>query len=173
MGAGSREGVHDPPVTDFLGLDLWKADRPSFARWLAEVATRRERSTLVGYVNAATFDNASRSRDFAEILRSFDVLVPDGQAVVWAARWLGSPVAERVNVGDVMVDSLRAVAGRGLTVAAIGGPDGQAEAFAAAMTRACPGLDVTMTASGYLSPCLLYTSPSPRDLSTSRMPSSA
>ena len=25
----------------------------------------------------------------------------------------------------------------------------------------------------YLNPCLLYTSPSPRDLSTSRMPSSA
>ena len=27
--------------------------------------------------------------------------------------------------------------------------------------------------SGYVIPCLLYTSPSPRDLSTSRMPSSA
>ena len=27
--------------------------------------------------------------------------------------------------------------------------------------------------SGYNKPCLLYTSPSPRDLSTSRMPSSA
>ena len=30
-----------------------------------------------------------------------------------------------------------------------------------------------MKAKGYLIDCLLYTSPSPRDLSTSRMPSSA
>ena len=30
-----------------------------------------------------------------------------------------------------------------------------------------------VTIGQYLSPCLLYTSPSPRDLSTSRMPSSA
>ena len=32
---------------------------------------------------------------------------------------------------------------------------------------------VTMGSIGWTGPCLLYTSPSPRDLSTSRMPSSA
>ena len=32
---------------------------------------------------------------------------------------------------------------------------------------------ISLSALGYCKPCLLYTSPSPRDLSTSRMPSSA
>ena len=34
-------------------------------------------------------------------------------------------------------------------------------------------MDVESFQDGYLAACLLYTSPSPRDLSTSRMPSSA
>ena len=39
---------------------------------------------------------------------------------------------------------------------------------------ACGGMRLDMQHDGYyMSPCLLYTSPSPRDLSTSRMPSSA
>ena len=35
------------------------------------------------------------------------------------------------------------------------------------------GRQCIITNNGYVIPCLLYTSPSPRDLSTSRMPSSA
>ena len=34
-------------------------------------------------------------------------------------------------------------------------------------------LEVSASAKGWIRDCLLYTSPSPRDLSTSRMPSSA
>ena len=34
-------------------------------------------------------------------------------------------------------------------------------------------IQTTFMSWGFISPCLLYTSPSPRDLSTSRMPSSA
>ena len=36
-----------------------------------------------------------------------------------------------------------------------------------------PGTSIKVLLAGYVNSCLLYTSPSPRDLSTSRMPSSA
>ena len=42
-----------------------------------------------------------------------------------------------------------------------------------AFPDATPTMVQIFTSSEGLSPCLLYTSPSPRDLSTSRMPSSA
>ena len=40
-------------------------------------------------------------------------------------------------------------------------------------TEAAPAAAVSEEDEGRQNPCLLYTSPSPRDLSTSRMPSSA
>ena len=56
-------------------------------------------------------------------------------------------------------------------------PDAEAEAFAAAISDAkrsvrCCTVCQNLT-DAEVCPCLLYTSPSPRDLSTSRMPSSA
>ena len=44
---------------------------------------------------------------------------------------------------------------------------------AAACEGSFVGNDLTLTFSGYLGTCLLYTSPSPRDRQKSRMPSSA
>ena len=50
-----------------------------------------------------------------------------------------------------------------------GGPGG----YVAAIKAAQLGMKVALFEEDKLGGCLLYTSPSPRDLSTSRMPSSA
>ena len=47
------------------------------------------------------------------------------------------------------------------------------DSFTYIVTDAASGESSTQTATITVNPCLLYTSPSPRDLSTSRMPSSA
>lgn len=137
-------------VRDLLGLPVHALDRAGFERWMAEASAGPRRPTLVGYVNAATIDLAAADPGFAERLAGFDCVVADGQSIVWAARYLGQPLPERVNVTDVVADVLGAVAARGVSVALIGGRPGDAEGFAAVMRRACPQLDVVLTASGYL-----------------------
>ncbi|MGK2947032.1 MAG: WecB/TagA/CpsF family glycosyltransferase [Acidimicrobiales bacterium] len=137
-------------VRDLLGLPVHAFDCAGFGRWMAEASAGSERPTLVGYVNAATVDLAASDGGFAERLARFDCLVADGQSIVWAARHLAQPLPERVNVTDVVSDVLGAVAARGVSVALVGGRPGDAEGFATVMRRACPQLDVVLTASGYL-----------------------
>ena len=66
----------------------------------------------------------------------------------------------------------------GLFDAEVVGPDGEKvgtiqQIFADEVTGAATFVTVLSQGHEYFIPCLLYTSPSPRDLSTSRMPSSA
>ena len=63
-----------------------------------------------------------------------------------------------LTTSSIAIDKIHFVIGGG----AGGGWDGTARGTGEALTKA-----------GMLKSCLLYTSPSPRDLSTSRMPSSA
>ena len=81
-----------------------------------------------------------------------------------------------VNLGEVALAGVAGAALAGVNVAAVASGSATAIVLAA-------GLDVVATVGGAIgaeatsakdyTPCLLYTSPSPRDLSTSRMPSSA
>ena len=49
----------------------------------------------------------------------------------------------------------------------------EGQGFTGTLTRTVSGRGQSRTVSSDVESCLLYTSPSPRDLSTSRMPSSA
>jgi len=138
------------PARDVLGLAVHAFDLEGFARWLAVAAARPSCPVRVGYVNAATVDLAAGSAELRAALRSMECLVADGQSVVWAARRLGQPLPERVNITDVAETVACEVASRGLRVALIGGPPGEAEGFAAAMRRVAPDLQVVLCASGFL-----------------------
>lgn len=138
------------PVRDVLGLPVHAFDLAGFAAWLAAAAEAREAPVRVGYVNAATVDLAAREVGFLADLRGMECLVADGQSVVWAARHLGRPLPERVNITDVAESVAAEVASRGLRVALVGGRPGEAEGFAAAMARTSPSLEVVLCASGYL-----------------------
>lgn len=48
---------------------------------------------------------ARKDKEFREILNQADLSVPDGIGIVWAARWLGKPLKERV-VGVNLVERL-------------------------------------------------------------------
>ena len=76
----------------------------------------------------------------------------------------------------VLGDALRAAEGAGFDLASAGGHsqigNGGVFGLAAAVANHA-GVAIAAAQIDRLQRCLLYTSPSPRDLSTSRMPSSA
>ena len=80
-----------------------------------------------------------------------------------------------VNGRAVKSCAMLAVQAQGAEVTTIEGmatPDGTMHPMQAAF-KECHGLQCGFCTPGMVMSCLLYTSPSPRDLSTSRMPSSA
>ncbi len=64
-------------------------------------ALRARRRLLIGVVNAAKVVNLHRDPLLRDSLLECDVIVADGQSVVWASRLLGRPLPERVAGCDL------------------------------------------------------------------------
>jgi N-acetylglucosaminyldiphosphoundecaprenol N-acetyl-beta-D-mannosaminyltransferase len=83
---------------------------------------------------------AQRDPEFLAVYRRASMVVADGVPVVWAARFLGKPLPERVAGSDLMPRSVIEAARAGLRYYFVGGPPGDAEK-AAAVLAARAGAD--------------------------------
>lgn len=86
----------DAPVRDVLGLRLNAVTEAELVA-ACDRAIRNRQRLLVGVVNAAKIVNMRKSSLLNDSVRSSDVVVADGMAVVWASRILGQPVPERIS----------------------------------------------------------------------------
>lgn len=105
---------------------------------------------------------ARRDAASAALVAGAEVVVADGQPLVWAARLLGQPVPERVT-GSGLVEPLCAAAareGRGVFIIG-GGADDTAIRAAEALRNRHPGLDIV----GHLVPPFGFDQ-SPQTLAT-------
>jgi len=78
-----------------------------------------------------------------------DVVTADGTGVVWASRWLGSPLPERVTGIDLMQRLCQQAAQRGQRVFLLGARPGVVERAARHLRRSYAGLNVVGTHHGY------------------------
>jgi N-acetylglucosaminyldiphosphoundecaprenol N-acetyl-beta-D-mannosaminyltransferase len=96
--------------------------------------------------------SAQADRSFADSVLVSDLVVADGMPIVWAARWMGIPIPERVAGSDLFSSLAGTTAlpeSQRLKVFFFGGPDGVAErAYKALNARADSGLRCV----GYESP---------------------
>ena len=97
----------------------------------------------VNFVVAAQTDAALR----ASVWHS-DLCLADGRPIVWAARWLGVPIRERVAGADLFERLRRGDGGQPLKVYFFGGADGVAQRAAAVLNAEQGGLRCV----GYASP---------------------
>ena len=120
----------DPPTIPFLGLNLIQLSVDEYLNALIARACNPGPAPLrIGYINAHHANLAFDSPRAAELFASLDWLYADGMAIVWAARWLGWTLPERINAGDFTLEFFRRAAERNLDVALVGGHPGDAEAF--------------------------------------------
>jgi len=85
---------------------------------------------------------ALRDPAFAALYRQGDLVVADGAPLVWASRFLGDPLPERVAGSDMTPRLCAMAARRGRSVFLMGGLPGSAEAAARILTERNPGLQV-------------------------------
>jgi len=136
------------PKVPLLGIDVAAIGVEAFIEYVVAAARRRRRLRIC-YVNAANYNLAARDRRYAELLRSADLVYADGQAVVWASRFLGRPLPERVNAGDFFDRFAAACARERLKLYLLGSRPGIADRAAAELAARTSGLEIAGTHHGY------------------------
>ncbi|MDF2500699.1 MAG: tagA [Anaerosporomusa subterranea] len=104
---------------------------------------------LVATANAEMVMLAQSDTKLAAVLASADLVVPDGAGVVWAARYSGQAVAERVAGFDLAQRLLALAAQSGYRVYFFGGSPGVAESAAVTAQQLYPGVRIVGIRNGF------------------------
>jgi N-acetylglucosaminyldiphosphoundecaprenol N-acetyl-beta-D-mannosaminyltransferase len=103
----------------------------------------------IGVVNAAKVVNMRRDPRLRAAVLGCDLVLADGQSVVWASRILGRPLPERVAGIDLLLRVLPVAAERGYRVYLLGARDEVLERAVAELVGRFPGLKIAGTRNGY------------------------
>jgi N-acetylglucosaminyldiphosphoundecaprenol N-acetyl-beta-D-mannosaminyltransferase len=90
---------------------------------------------------------AQKDRDFFRILNHAHLSVPDGMGVVYASRFLGTPLKENVKGRILVIHVCRLASERGYSVFLMGGEPGIPARVAEVLTQQFPELNVVGTLS--------------------------
>ena len=113
-------------------------------RWMDE-----RRGALIATANAEMIMNATRDPELLGILRSADLVVPDGAGTVWAAHHLGHEMPERVAGYDLVQELLRRAPEKNRRVFFFGSAPGVAEKAKRKAEELYPGISVVGARNGY------------------------
>lgn len=104
---------------------------------------------LVATANAEMVMMAQQDTSLSSILATADLVVADGAGVVWAARYNGQPVPERVAGFDLTQHLLALADANTYRIYFFGGAPGIAEAAARKAEQAYPGIQIAGIRNGY------------------------
>ncbi len=99
-------------------------------------------------VNPEFVMNAQRNKDFRTAINAAALIVADGVGVVWATRYLGRPVPERVTGTDLLPELAQRCDAAGYRLYLLGAAPGIAEAAGARLQELAPGLVIAGTYAG-------------------------
>jgi N-acetylglucosaminyldiphosphoundecaprenol N-acetyl-beta-D-mannosaminyltransferase len=111
------------------------------------IATRRR--LLIGVVNAAKIVNIRKDRQLRDSLLACDVILADGQSVVWASRILTEPLPERVTGIDLFEALLQLADLEGRSVYLLGAAPAVLEILVTTIRVRYPGLVIAGSRDGY------------------------
>jgi len=85
------------------------------------------------------------NQEYAELVQHADMVLADGQPIVWAVHMLGQPLKERVAGSDLLLRLCKHAAKRGHRIFLMGGDPGVAETARDVLQRRFSGLQVVGT----------------------------
>jgi N-acetylglucosaminyldiphosphoundecaprenol N-acetyl-beta-D-mannosaminyltransferase len=112
-------------------------------------AVRDHRQLEIGVVNAAKLVNMRRDPRLGDAVAGCDLVVADGQAVVWASRLLRTPLPERVAGIDLFMRLLAEAEPRGLAVYFLGARQDVLDAMLREVADRFPQLRIAGCRNGY------------------------
>ena len=152
--ASLRTGFQ-PPTSTILGV---RADNVNYDQALSLIEGFIESGVLslskggnlhqVVTVNPEFIVAAQSDDDFRNILNASSLSLPDGVGLLWAARFLGHPLQERVTGTDTVQRIAALAAQKGYSLFLLGAAPGVAVATAARLCQIYPGLRIAGTHAG-------------------------
>lgn len=142
------EWAHVQPRRQLFGL-LIDAMTAGQVLTLVEASLESRDRLLVGVVNAAKVINVRNDSFLRDSLLECDVLLADGQSVVWASQLLGQPLPERI-AGIDLFESMLGIAHRdGRSVYLLGAKPEVLRAMEDQIQARWPGLRIAGSRDGY------------------------
>jgi N-acetylglucosaminyldiphosphoundecaprenol N-acetyl-beta-D-mannosaminyltransferase len=136
---------------NILGCPLDVVTMDEAVAWVDQAVTSRAPSRHVS-INAAKLVKFQHDETLREAIRSCDLITADGQSVVWASRWLGRPLPERVTGIDLMERLLSLAASRGYRVFLLGAAHEVVEQASLTIRQRFPALQLAGSRHGYFTP---------------------
>ena len=136
------------PVRDILGVPLCAVAMKDVLVAIDDAISTRRR-LRIGVVNAAKLVNMRRDATLRQDVLSSDVILADGMSVVWASRFLGRPLPERVAGIDLMFAMLRQGARMRHRVYCLGATQDVLDGVAERIAAEYPGLELAGRHHGY------------------------
>ncbi len=134
-----------------LGIPLnpltWDDLRETLRAWIAS-----DRAHQFCTVNPEFVIMAQQDIHFYTLLSRVDLCVADGQGLLWAARWLGTPLPARITGSDGVPLIAGWAAEEGWRLFLLGAAEGVAEDAAARLQARYPGLQIAGTYAGSPAP---------------------
>jgi len=145
----------DNPVTEFSTRRVRLFGFDVDALTLEETAQRARNMSMTGgahqhvVLNAAKIVAARKDQDLTDIIRYCHLVSADGMSVVWASRFLGVPLPERVAGIDLMTRVIELATQDGAGIYLLGAEQGVIQTVASALGTQYPTLRITGVRDGY------------------------
>lgn len=104
---------------------------------IENVLHKGQRGIIVS-VNPSRFLLALRNQKYRDVINSSFIALPDGIGIVWAAKFLGFPLRERVTASDLVYKLAMLSSNKGYTIFILGACDGVAQKAVAALQQLYP-----------------------------------
>ena len=144
----ARPVLETIPVRRLFGLAVHAATMEQAAQ-ACEQAIASGQPLVVGVVNAAKIANLRRDTALRSAVTSCDLLLADGQSVVWASRLLRQRLPERVAGIDLFTELLARANTAGQRVFFLGATQEVLDQLVAKVRTELPGLQVAGAQHGY------------------------
>lgn len=94
------------PTVPIFGIRVSKVDMAATVSYLTEVVMKRQPHQVIT-ANPIMVMTALNDPAYMTIMKSAELVVPDGTGVVWAANYCSQPVAERVAGFDLLHELMK------------------------------------------------------------------
>lgn len=139
------------PTVPIFGIRVSKVDMKATVAYLTEAVRAREPHQVIT-ANPIMVMTALENPAYLEIMKSAELVVPDGTGVVWAANYCHEPVAERVAGFDLLHELLHEGESYGWKVYLLGSTAEVIRETASRLQTKYPGIVIAGYHDGFFGP---------------------